>query len=130
MSTATTEASTAPGPGNQCRASRDSPQPAPVTPAASASTANATEYEIAAAMAPVANAPSPFPRVEAQVPRDADRMTVLVPGGDECLRERKVLQAAVRYSGYEQARGDQDAARGVAGAVRGEPDRGQPQRGR
>ena len=61
MSTATTEASTAPGPGNQRLASRDSPHPLPVTPAASASTANATEYEVAVAMAPTTNAPSPVP---------------------------------------------------------------------
>jgi drug/metabolite transporter (DMT)-like permease len=39
------------------------------------------------------------PRVEAQVPRDADGGAGWFPGGDERLGQRKVLQTAVRGSG-------------------------------
>ena len=80
-------------------------------PVASARTPNATEYEVAVAMAPTANAPSPVPasklRFHAMLTDGPRRF----PRGDERLRQRQVLQAAVRDSGQEQAGDDQDAAR-------------------
>src|SRR5580700_5701241 len=66
--------------------------------------------------------------VEAQVPGDADCRSRRFSPGDERLRQRQVLQAAVSDSGQDQTADGEDAAGSVMDAVRPQADGGQPKR--
>ena len=87
-------------------------QPPPVRPAASARTPNATEYEVAVAMAPTTNAPSPVPASKLRFHAMLTECRAGSPAMRERLRQRQVLQAAVRDPDEEQTGDDQGAARG------------------